>query len=374
RDGAVRRIVGQILPPKAQVLGGELHAVGPLETPPQVEGDAPAVLGELPRPEDAGDVLRVVPVPADPGVVQDHFENAGVRVVVERPPRPPVLPDLLDGLDHDDVLGDGQPLFHGRQQALLDQGPQHGRLVVLGRGERRDHEEKRHEGCSHQTPRSHAHGILLFRSKIPQAARRRKTPSFPMSTRIVETPGKRGRRSRLTSPPRRVQAEPCPSYPAALAPPSRTGATVARRTSLGSSKILPLPFHEPPSRSASMTVSATALPRRCRGWWTVVSGGCASAASRMSSKPMIDTSSGTRSPCARTASMAPSAIRSEAQNTAVGRGSSARSRSMLRLPLARLKSPSTIHSSRTGQPASAIAFMYPSRRSWLTGACQCPLI
>ncbi len=61
----------------------------------------------------------------------------------------------------------------------------------------------------------------------------------------------------------------------------------------------------------------TIRPMVSIGWRTVVSGGSTQFMRAESSKPMIETSSGTRSPARRTARTAPSAIGSEAQIIAV---------------------------------------------------------
>ena len=70
------------------------------------------------------------------------------------------------------------------------------------------------------------------------------------------------------------------------------------------------------SEFAAMSV-ATAVRPTCRiGWWIVLSCGVVVAASRWSSNPMTSRSSGTVSPRLRAASIAPLAMRSEAQKTA----------------------------------------------------------
>ena len=68
-----------------------------------------------------------------------------------------------------------------------------------------------------------------------------------------------------------------------------------------------------------MSICRACAPMSWSGWASVVSGGVELAASGMSSKPITERSSGTRSPSSRATWSTPSADISFAANTAVGR-------------------------------------------------------
>ena len=78
-----------------------------------------------------------------------------------------------------------------------------------------------------------------------------------------------------------------------------------------------------PRPSASRRRSAITRPISTTGWRTVVSSGSVCRQTGESSNPTTATSSGTRRPAARNARRAPTAMRSEAANTASGRSPSA---------------------------------------------------
>lgn len=82
-------------------------------------------------------------------------------------------------------------------------------------------------------------------------------------------------------------------------------------------------------RSATRPISTTG----CR---TVVSGGAEDAAAELSSNPTTDRSCGTRSPCRCADARTPSAIESEAANTAVGGSGSSRSSSPIARPASKV--------------------------------------
>ena len=70
---------------------------------------------------------------------------------------------------------------------------------------------------------------------------------------------------------------------------------------------------------ADSNISAARLPISTNGCWMVVSGGRICPADSMSSKPITDTSSGTRSPASAAAVITAYAVTSECAKTAVGR-------------------------------------------------------
>lgn len=94
------------------------------------------------------------------------------------------------------------------------------------------------------------------------------------------------------------------------------------------------------------------FPIRRTGARTVVSGGEEKRASWMSSNPATARSSGTSRPASRSPLRAPYAERSLAANTAVGRGSSARTASAAASPASMVKSPGSSSAGSAPMPCS----------------------
>ena len=106
-------------------------------------------------------------------------------------------------------------------------------------------------------------------------------------------------------------------------------------------------------RSRSITPASS--PVSCAGLDTVVSGGTAMAAASMSSNPARASSPGTATPRSRAASSAPRAMRSFAQNTAMGGSGRARRKRIASWPPWRVHSPDRSRSGWNGAPPASSA-------------------
>ena len=129
-DDAVVVVGGQVLPPEAQVVGGEGRAVGPAQACAQGVGDLGAVVVESPVLEQARFVAGIVGLPAHRRVVRDHPDIAESGLPCRRAPGAAVLADFVHDRDRHVVLG--QALLDRRQFARGHHGRQHRRFSERG--------------------------------------------------------------------------------------------------------------------------------------------------------------------------------------------------------------------------------------------------
>ncbi len=164
------RMVGDVLPEEAEVLGGEGLAVGPLVAAPQMEGEDAVVL-DLVALDDIRAQCPALVVADQPGVAVDHHHPGVLGHARQHAQAAAIAAGLQPQFaERHDQRRLRQPVGHGRQLALGDAGGEH-RWFRGGAG----CERQKKGGQCRQQPRFGRHtrsllagpGWLWARTKCP---------------------------------------------------------------------------------------------------------------------------------------------------------------------------------------------------------------